>query len=92
LAPTQPSTSIWIEIADLITSGPTLEQMIQFRPSEPIQQRVRHLLAKLKNGLTTAEDDRELNQFENAEMLMQLVKAKARLRLAKVTSAEIKEA
>lgn len=71
------------ETAEFLASSPTLDQLLNYRPSEEVQQRVRELLASLKLGQVSEEEQRELDRYENVEMLMQMVKAKARLRAGK---------
>ena len=43
-----------------------------------MQGHARKLLEKSKSGRITAEEQWELDQFEHAEMLMQLIKARVR--------------
>jgi hypothetical protein len=64
------------EIADFLASGPSPEELLQFRPSPQTQARAEELLAKLKDGCLSAEERGELDQFEQAERLMRLVKAR----------------
>jgi hypothetical protein len=78
-------SKLWLteEIADFLASCPSREQLLTFRPSPQVQERARELLEKSKSGQITADEQWELDQFEYAEMLMQLVKA--RVRAAKAT-------
>lgn len=69
------------EIADFLASCPSREELLAFRPSPRTQERVRRLLGKLKANRISGDEQRELDQYEYAEMLMRLVKA--RLRTAK---------
>ncbi len=64
------------EIADLLTSNPTHEQLLEFHPSQDVQKRAGELLYKQNAGTITPDEQRELNQFEQAELLMRLVKAR----------------
>ncbi len=64
------------EIADLMASNPTREQLVAFRPSASVQARARELLTRQGIGEITADEQRELDQFEQAELLMRLVKAR----------------
>jgi len=80
---TPKATWLTEEIADLLAACPPREQLLSYRPSARIQERASELLQKLKSGRLTAEEQRELDQFEHAEMLMQMVKA--RLRAHKVS-------
>ena len=66
------------EIADLFVSCPDRETLAAFKPSEAIQSRARDLLAKQAEETLTREEERELNELEQAELLMRLVKARIR--------------
>jgi hypothetical protein len=68
------------EIADLFASLPTPEQILEFRPSPAVQTRATELLQRLKDGELTPEEAEELDQFQHAETLMRLVKARVRAR------------
>ena len=64
------------EIADFLASGPSPEELLQFRPSPQTLARAEELLDALKDGCLSVEERRELDQFEQAERLMRLVKAR----------------
>jgi hypothetical protein len=71
------STSLYHdEIVDFLASAPSREELLNFRPSERVQRRARELLAKLRDGKVTSEEEQELEQFEQAELLMQLICAR----------------
>lgn len=66
------------EIADFLASCPAPDELLRFRPSPQTQARAEELLEKLKDGCLSAEERKELDQFEQAERLMRLVKARVR--------------
>jgi hypothetical protein len=68
------------EIADFLASGPSTDELLQFRPSPQLQARAQELLEKLTDGCLSTEDRRELDQFEHAERLMRLTKARIHAR------------
>lgn len=70
------------EVLDFLASTPTLEQIIAFRPSGATRERVRYLLDMNRAGTLTAEEEAELDQFEQVENLMRMLKIKAREKLA----------
>jgi hypothetical protein len=70
------------EILEFLTSTPTPEQIIAFRPSQDTQQRVSDLLDRSHNGALTAEEQIELDEFEQVEHLMRMLKARAKSRLS----------
>ena len=73
------------EIANFLASCPSREQLLSYHPPAEVQERVRELLEKSKAGRLAADQQWELDQFEHAEMLLQLIKA--RIRAAKVSHA-----
>ena len=68
------------EIAQLFGSGPTDEQILSFRPSAEIAQRASHLLILNRKGQVDEDLKHELDQYEQAELLMRMVKAQIRSR------------
>ena len=69
------------EVAEFIARrGP--REVAEFRPSVEARQRVVELLGREKTGALTAEERRELDHYENLELLMNLAKARARQLLA----------
>jgi hypothetical protein len=78
MATTQSSTLFLDEVVELLTSGPSREQLLNYHPSEQVQQRARELLSKLNSGDTMPDEERELDQFQHVESLMRLVKARIR--------------
>lgn len=71
-------SSIIEEVTTFLASNPGHEQLLEFRPSEAVQQRARELLDLLQNNTLTEEEEKELEQFQNVELLMRLLKAKIR--------------
>ena len=81
---TTQSTFVAIEeVADFLASGPSAEELLQFRPTSDTQARVEELLQKLKNDHLTAEEREELERFEQAEQFMRLVKSRIRAKQAR---------
>ena len=66
------------EVAEFLASRPSREQLISYRPSTRAQERVRELLNRSKSGRITEEEQWELDQFEHAEMLLQMIKVRVR--------------
>jgi hypothetical protein len=80
---TQVANAFVEKVADFLASSPSTQELVDYHPSKVVQRRASALLAKNHaNKLTAAEQD-ELDQFVQAEMFMQLVKIKARMRLGK---------
>lgn len=76
----QTPTRLLEEIADLFASTPDEDQVLNFQPSNFVRQRAGELLEKLRNDRLTLDEQRELDQFEQSELLMRLVKARLRSR------------
>jgi hypothetical protein len=74
------------EVAEFLASGPTPEQLVNYRPSQKVQERASQLLAKQRSGAISADEERELDQFVQAELLMQLVGARVRAAQKRPTS------
>jgi hypothetical protein len=82
MATTRQVPLILEEIAEFLASTPSREQLLNYRPSEPVQRRARELLAKQGEEQLTKEEQQELDEFLQAEILMRLVKAKLHARKA----------
>ena len=73
------------EIADFLASCPAPDELLRFRPSPETQARAEELLEKLKDGCLSTEERTELDQFEQAERRMRLVKAQVQAGKARRT-------
>jgi hypothetical protein len=80
MASSQTSIGALEEVADFLATGPSPEAFLQFRPSPKTQARAEELLDKLKEGHLSEDERGELNQFEQAERLVRLVKARIHAR------------
>jgi len=67
------------EIARFFASAPSIEAILEFRPSQAAIQRANHLLELNRTDTLDEASRRELDQFEMAETLMRLVKARIRV-------------
>jgi hypothetical protein len=83
MASLQGTGSALEEIADFLASGPTADELLQFRPSPQLQARAQELLEKKKDGCLSTGELRELDQFEHAERLVRLTKARIHARKAR---------
>lgn len=66
------------EVAEFLATRPTKEELLAYRPSTAAQERLSALLSRAKNEELTADENTELDQFEQVELLMRLVKARLR--------------
>lgn len=72
------------EVIEFLASGPSPEAIVSFRPSEEAQARVAELLERNRKGALPPAEESELDQYEDLDYLMTLVKARARQHLSKV--------
>ena len=80
MSTTEAASQVFEEIAQLFASAPTDEQILSFRPSSNVALRASHLLTLNRQGHVANELRHELDQYEQAELLMRLVKAQIRAR------------
>lgn len=66
------------EIATLFASGPSRQDVLDFRPSDAAIQRASELLELNRQDRLDDELRCELDQYTQAELLMRLVKARIR--------------
>ncbi len=69
------------EVAEFIASR-SPRDVAEFQPSAEARRRVSELLDREKTAALTPEERRELDHYEDLELLMNLAKARARQLLA----------
>jgi hypothetical protein len=74
------------EIIDFLSTGPSLSEVAAYTVSERAQERLRCLLALNEAGMLSSEEQAELDEIEQIEHIMTLLKAQARKRLAGETN------
>ena len=75
------SVKAYEEVAEFIAQrGP--REVAEFKPSAEAKQRVGELLGREKTSGLTPEERRELDHYEDLELLMNVAKARARQLLA----------
>jgi hypothetical protein len=72
------TSPLFDEIASLFASAPMPEEILAFHPSKMASMRAVELLRLDREGLLDEQQRLELEQFEQAELLMRLVKARIR--------------
>ncbi|MBX3082980.1 MAG: hypothetical protein KF716_15210 [Anaerolineae bacterium] len=70
------------EIAEFLLTAPTLEQVIAFKASAGVQERLDDLLERNKTGQLTADEHEELDETLQLDLFVQFLKAKAKVKLA----------
>jgi len=71
-------SKIFEEIATLFSSAPSHREILDFHLSESTIKRATELLEMNRQGRLSKELVHELDQYEQAELLMRLVKARIR--------------
>ena len=77
-----PAAQAVAEIIGFLSTGPAPAQVAEFTISETAQQRARRLLALNEAGLLSPEEQAELDEIEQIEHLMSLLKSQARQQFA----------
>jgi hypothetical protein len=72
------ATKSYDEIIDFIAAGTTPETVVEFRPSDGVQQRVARLVERSREGSISADDQSELDDYLQLEHIMIMTKARAR--------------
>ena len=68
---------VYDEVIDLFARGASSAEVLAFRPSEEMQERVRDLLERSAADELTEEEAAELERYGELEHIMQLIKARA---------------
>lgn len=74
--------ALFDEIQDFLTSTPTLEQIIEFKPSEALEERLHYLLDQNGQGRISNEERQELDEFLRMNHFMNMLKIRSRKKLA----------
>lgn len=77
----QAQTSLLDEVLEFLASTPTPEAILALRPSEDVQQRVRYMLEQNRRGTLSETEQAELDDYEQVDQFVTLLKARARQKL-----------
>ena len=69
------------DVLEALASLPTPQEILALRPSAALQERLDDLLEKSRSGSLSPEDQRAWEQYQYAEHLVRLAKARAALKL-----------
>jgi hypothetical protein len=69
------------DVLETLASLPTPEEILALRPSAALQEQIEDLLEKTRGGSLSPEDQRAWEQYQYAEHLVRLAKARAALKL-----------
>jgi hypothetical protein len=76
-----PERTVSDVVTDFLSSAPPLEEIAAYRLPEDLQQRAHALLDKNRDGILSADERAEMEEFRQIDHLLTLIKAKARLKL-----------
>ena len=68
---------IWNDVDEFLTSTPTPQQILAFRPSQAAQERLRFLLDANGSRLLTADEEAELSETLAVEQFIRRLKIRA---------------
>lgn len=74
-------TSALDEVIDFLLSSPTSAQILEFKASEAVQERIAYLLDKNRNVKMTDEENAELDELEQMDHFVTMLKARLRKKL-----------
>ena len=77
----QPDT-LFTEMIDFLSSTPTPADIIAFKPSEGLEQRLHDLLQRNREDRLTGEDRAELDEFLRMNHFMNMLKIRAREKIS----------
>lgn len=76
------SDTLFSEIIDFLASTPTPDRIIAFKPSDQLEQRLSDLLTKNRADSLSVEEREELDEFLRMNHFMNMLKIRARQKLA----------
>lgn len=72
---------IYQEVYYFLASSPNQQDILTFRPSEATQQRINTLLEASKEGRISADEQAELDEFEQVEHFVRMLKLHTRQKI-----------
>ena len=82
MAVAPPAETLLDEITDFLAQVPTAEEILAFKPSETLNQRLHDLLDRAGEGVLTDIEQQELNEYLRMSHLLKMLKGKLRLKRA----------
>ncbi len=76
-----PPDTLFAEIIDFLASTPTPENIVAFKPSDRLEQRLSYLLEQNRQDALTIEGRNELDEFLRMNHFMNMLKIRARQKL-----------
>lgn len=69
---------VYREVYYFLASAPSHEQILAYRPTSITQERIDYLLAANKDGQLSPEEEAELDEFEQVEHFVRMLKLHTR--------------
>lgn len=69
---------VYREIYYFLASAPSKEEILDYRPTPITQERLDDLLVRSKSGHLSAEEEAELDEFEQVEHFVRMLKLHTR--------------
>lgn len=82
-----PAVQTSSEIINFLSTGPTPAEVANYTVSDRAQQRLQRLLALNQSGLLSQDEVNELDEIEQIEHIMIMLKAQAHQQLSGLTNA-----
>lgn len=77
----RPPTTFFDEVTDFLATAPSIEQLLAYRPSPAIGDRLIELLDRNKEATLSTEEQGELQELLRLNHLLKMLKLKAKLNL-----------
>lgn len=74
--------TIFSEILDFLVTSPSLQEIIDFKPSPEIEERLTYLLTQNKRDALSEDEQSELDAFLQLNHFVNMLKIRARKKLA----------
>lgn len=73
--------AMFSEILDFLVTSPTPDDILAFRPSSELEERLSYLMAKNKQDALSDEEQHELDSFLQVNHFVNMLKIRARQKL-----------
>jgi hypothetical protein len=73
---------IFSEILDFLVTSPSLQEIIDFKPSQDLEEQLSYLLAQNKRDALSEEERLDLDAFLQLNHFVNMLKIRARKKLA----------
>ncbi len=69
------------DVVDFLATAPSLDDILSYHPPDNVALRVNDLLERNETGRLSETEEEELDQYEELDYLITMVKARARLNI-----------